>query len=238
MTKPASVLLVDGDAAQVALLEQDLSALGMRVRTAASSLEGYRQLAEHRFEVVVLELALPDQNGETLVSYLRRNTASGIIVLSGRDRVATRVSCYRLGADLFLGKPAHVQELAAAITSLARRVRGTQQMAGQLRELQVDRGWALEVARRVLQSPELRHTALTAGECALLRVLAAQAGRTVSRSTLLEQFYGRSDDSANRALEALVRRVRLKIASVTDGPSPLMTEHGVGYAFAAPILLH
>lgn len=233
---------------QVALVEDDpllrdsltsyLELIGFSVTAVGDGISLYAELKLQRFDVAVVDLGLPDQAGEILVDYLRRNTQSAIIVITARDTLDTRVECYRVGADLFLGKPVDGRELAAAISSLAARrsmvavLPSEKPVTPQAKKSGV---WIFAARQRILSSPEAISIELTPKESQLLTVLFACAGITVRRDQLLEAIYHRHDESSERALDTLVRRTRSKIEVATGTPAPILTEHGVGYAFVANI---
>ncbi|NKN32453.1 response regulator transcription factor [Marichromatium bheemlicum] len=230
MTEPTCVILIEGDAELRATLSAALEEAGCAVTTAGDAVSGYRQLNEQGFAVVIVGLALPDQPGQVLIDYTRRNTASAVVALGQRGGVEVRVDCYRAGADLFLQGPVDPEELAAAVSSLTRRY--AQLRASAPRFV----GWRLLVQRRALAIPGAGTLELSPRECQLLDLLSPGAGEAVRRCELLDRLYARRDESAERALETLVRRTRRKIAGHHPGPSPILTQHGVGYAFATPLM--
>ncbi|MTW19928.1 response regulator transcription factor [Allochromatium palmeri] len=235
MSQHTRVLLVEDDAMLRASLESYLGLVGYSVTAVGDSLAYYRCLSEGDFAVAVIDLGLPDQSGKILVDYTRHNTTSSIIVITARDTLETRVDCYQTGADLFLGKPFDGRELAAAIASLASR---REQISDRLSSNQADASaWRLLIRQHRLQRPDGQLLELTPKECQLLELLARGDGDPVPRSTLLTELYGRVDESAARALETLVRRTRQKIANHHPGPSPILTQHGLGYALVVPCLL-
>ncbi len=124
MSEETTVILVEDDALLRDGLADFLTLSGFSVTAVGDGLSFYRVVAERPFSVAVIDLGLPDQAGEVLVDYTRRNTSSSIVVITARDTLDTRVACYRTGADLFLGKPVEGRELAAAIESLAARRAG------------------------------------------------------------------------------------------------------------------
>jgi len=260
MNTPIEVVLVEDDTLLRDGLATYLKLVGFNITAVGDCLSLYSQLAVKRFDVAVIDLGLPDQAGEVLIDYLRRNTASAIIVITARDTLDTRVECYRVGADLFLGKPIEGRELAAAITSLAaRRATADAAPAAELQATPVTQSaaapapsavtpvipatpdtWKFITRQRILISPQAIHIELTAKESHLLEMLTASAAGsagTVARRDLLETLYRRQDDSADRALDTLVRRTRRTIEVATGSPAPILTEHSIGYTFAANIVV-
>lgn len=234
MTDPIRVLLVEDDPALRESLAGLLEICGHAVTAVGDGLSFYRHLAEGSFAVAVIDLNLPDQNGEVLVEYTRRNTHCPVVVVTARDTLETRVDCYRCGADLFLGKPVNGRELAAAITSLAGRHR---QLAGAVPATRPECGhWRLLARQRALMFPDGGVIPLSPREYCLLEQLALADGAPVRRGAILEALYRRDDESAQRALDTLVRRTRKKLAERYAGPSPILTHHGLGYMLGVPLV--
>lgn len=228
------VVLVEDDELLRSSLMSLLRVAGFRVTGVGDGSSFYRALAEEAPDVAVLDLGLPDQAGETLIDYLRRNTAIPIIVMTARDSLDTRLECYRTGADLFLGKPVDGRELAAAIASLAGRRRGE----GPSRPAPTaDTPWVLDIPRRALITPSGEAITLTAMEWQLVSTVAEGEDHAARRRDILVGLYSRDDESAEHALETLVRRTRQKIADVVGAPAPIQTAYGVGYRFAARLTI-
>ncbi len=114
-----TVLIVEDDDALRESLEAYLDLAGFAVTGVPDGRSFRRELEEHRFAVVVIDLGLPDEEGEGLVELVRRTTDAMIVVVTSRDTLAARVDCYGLGADLFLRKPVDGRELTAAIGDLS-----------------------------------------------------------------------------------------------------------------------
>lgn len=228
MTPPHNLLLVEDDALLRASLQSCLSQAGYEVTAVGSGLEYYQRLKEHPYQVALIDLGLPDQAGEVLVEYTRRNTATGIIVITANNTVASRIRCYSAGADLFLGKPIDRDELLASIGSVATRVPRQDEAAGAPRQ------WRLNCQVRVLTAPTGQDLELTAAESAFVEVL-MRAGSAVSRESLQEQLYAEANANNLHALEALVYRLRRKLVETTGQRDPILTHYGKGYTFAGLI---
>lgn len=228
MSDKIPVLLVEDDEPLRESLSSYLRLQGFAVTAVGDGLSFYRCLERERFAVLVIDLGLPDQAGEVLIDYARRNRDAAIVVITARDTLDTRVESYRSGADLFLAKPVDGRELAAALTSLGARRSAASPVPAR-------EPWRLKSRERLLIGPDGERVELTPKEFRFLQLLAAAAGRTRPREELLQELYGRADEAAERALETLVRRTRQTIAEGAAGVAPILTEHGVGYAFVEPI---
>lgn len=189
-------------------------------------LAAYQQLAQRYFEIAIIDLGLPDQDGLVLVEYLRQNRQAGIIVLTVRNSGETRIACYRQGADLFFGKTVDAEELAIAAENLARRLRqrDTSHPAATPPAL-----WQMDLAQRHLRDPAGTSIDLTQRECRLLALLARQPGQSTPRTVLEGALYPQGGESAHQALNTLIRRLRRKLGQAGVNDELILTDPGVGY---------
>ncbi|MEI6051221.1 MAG: response regulator transcription factor [Opitutaceae bacterium] len=235
------LILVEDDAGLRGDLVEFLELEGFSVVSCGNALEFFRKLVGQTFGVALIDLGLPDEAGEVLVDYVRGNTTSSIVVLTARDTLETRVQCYRNGADLFLGKPVNCIELATIIRNLLKRRVATSSSEYTARDHTQGKEdyWTLQVQCRTLKTPAPQPTviSLTTMQFNLLEQLMSSNG-PVDRWMLLERLYGRTDQSAERALETLVRRVRQHISESTGKTAPILTYSGLGYAFAASVKIN
>lgn len=227
----ASVLVVENNGEVREGLVSCLESLGLAVTGVGSAGETYQSLGRKVFISAVVNVALPDQSGFTLVEYLRKNTGMRVIILTGSEEVEDRVQGYRSGADLYLINPPDCRELAAAICSIAGR---SSELPGCHQHCSRSEKWLLNRATWRLVSPGGVSIKLTMLELNLLEQLASNAG-IVKREQLLMTLYGRYDEHSSRALDSLVRRLRAKIAGAgISDPDPIKTARCIGYSFAAP----
>ncbi len=118
------ILLVDDDVDLREAVGDYLRLAGFAVTGVATAAEFYRKLAAAEFELAMIDLGLPDQDGVSIASFVAERTTMGVIVFTGRRDTASRLSALRAGADLYFIKPVDSIELAAAARNLLRRVRG------------------------------------------------------------------------------------------------------------------
>lgn len=218
------VLLVEDSAPTRDLLTRALGDAGISVVTAARLSTGMRQALGVEFDVIVLDLMLPDGNGLSLCRELRAaGITTPILCLSARAEVTDRVEGLQAGADDYLRKPFALAELRARISALARR-RGqgppTRLESGSMR---IDFA-ARELVRDGQQVP------LTAREWAVLEILASRAGRVVSRGELLELVWRDVSKACSDSLSVILGRLRRKLGSSEDG-CRVRTVRGEGYVF-------
>lgn len=233
MNEKTRVILVEDDRDLRESLVEYLNLAGHRAEGVGSGLEFYNNLALHTYEIAVVDLGLPDQDGFVLIEYARKNSEMGLIILTARDGVENRVSGYDAGADIYLVKPVDGRELAAAITSLA----GRRRESSVAQESAPAAGWQLDLGAWTLTAPTGEITTLTGKEIQFMAQLAECPGQPAPRENLLLCLYASQEEAAGRALESLVRRLRAKIVEATGTASPIKTSHTVGYVFAADLLV-
>jgi DNA-binding response OmpR family regulator len=226
------VLLVEDDVNLRESLLECLELAGLDVDGTASAIEFYQALNSAVYDVAVVDLGLPDQSGFEVVGFLRRRTPLGIIILTARSSVKDRVKGYDAGADLYMVKPVDCRELASAIRNLAQRISSQADSPTQSRDT-----WVLERMRWHLVAPSGISVKLTAKEMQLVEILVAAAGQAVTREQLMATLEYPQDLYANRALDAMVGRLRKKIEVAVGRDTPIQTIHAVGYCFSAPSML-
>jgi two-component system, OmpR family, response regulator len=213
------VLVVDDHDALLDLVARALERDGHRVHVARSAREATLAMAERRFDVVVLDVALPDGSGLELCRRARAEAlATPILLLTAHAAVRHRVDGLDAGADDFLGKPFAPAELRARVRALGRR-----------RGLPAALAWqgghvGLDFSRRRAAAAG-REVPLTAREWAILELLAAARGHVVPRARILEEVWGDEGPSTAASLDVLVARVRKKL-----GDNVIRTARGEGYA--------
>ena len=229
---PVSLLLVEDDALLRESLADYLTARAFQVTAVGTCLAAYQQLAQRIFEIAIIDLGLPDQDGQVLVEYLRRNRQAGIIVLTARNSGETRIACYRQGADLFFGKTVDAEELAIAAANLAERLR---QRAFSHPAATPPALWHLDLAQRYLRDPAGSRVDLTQRECRLVALLARQPGRSTPRMLLEGELYPHGGESAHQALNTLIRRLRRKLGQAGVSEELILTDPGVGYRLVVAV---
>lgn len=226
MGETQKIILVEDDRYFRESLKEYLQLDGYDIRAVGSAREFYQELTTHCFAVAILDIGLPDEDGLTLARHLRATSRCGVIILSARSMVDDRISGYQSGADTYMIKPVDCRELTAAIDSLLQRPYPVTLTSN---------AWHFDPDQWLLTSPSQVAVNLTGMELKLMRRLVIKPGETVERSELLMSIYGRDDEHAGRALEALIRRLRQKIIKTCSEPSPIKTFHGVGYSFSSPL---
>ncbi|MGE0118109.1 MAG: response regulator [Dongiaceae bacterium] len=220
--EPSHILVVDDDKRLRELLRKYLSEQGFRVTVAADAGDARRRLDGLAFDLIVLDIMMPGENGLELTRALRQKDGVPILLLTAMGEPEDRIAGLETGADDYLAKPFEPRELVLRIRTILRRV-PAEPAAGR-RELRFG-GFSFDLDRRALRrgGQEIR---LTAGEAALLAALAGAPGQALSREEL-----GRQSDPAggSRMVDVQVTRLRRKIESDPRFPRYLQTVRGRGY---------
>ena len=218
-------------------LRQDLGDFlklrGFEVTSAACAQEMRAAFANQLApDVVILDVGLPDGNGFDLALEIRKGHNCGIIMLSAYGDTGDRVRGFDSGADIYLVKHSPLREVEAAIRSLLRRTREARAAAGG-----TSGSWALDTTSWELASPDGKSLRLTGTEFAFLHLLCQRQGQTCTREELATALARPSGHFENRHLDAIVSRLRRKIESATAHPPAIKVVYGVGYTFAAPVVV-
>ncbi|WP_439608006.1 response regulator [Hydrogenophaga sp.] len=220
-----TVLLVEDDRELRGTLRESLTVEGYAVLAAASLADAHALLSNARVDIVLLDLGLPDGDGETLLAALRRGRGMPVIVISARETDDPKIRLLDAGADDFLVKPFSLGELLARMR-VALRHRGTPTQAAITHYTQ----GALQVdlrAHRVRLADEDVH--LTPTEFKLLARLVRSAGQVVTHRQLLADVWGAEFIEHTHYLRLYMGQLRAKLEADPADPRRLLTEPGVGY---------
>jgi len=215
------LLLVEDDAVLVATLRRALEAAGYAVDVADNGVDAEFMGDEQIHDIAILDLGLPRRSGLDVLRHWRnKQNRLPVIVLTARDAWHERVDGFRAGADDYVGKPFHIEELLARINALLHRAH--LQPAGPLSQC----GLMLDEERQTVTTEDGRVLALTGTEFRLLRYFLLHPGRILSKSTLTEHIYDFDSDKDSNVIEVYVRRLREKL-----GDDRIETRRGQGYVF-------
>jgi DNA-binding response OmpR family regulator len=241
MSDIKKIIVVEDDLDFRESMVEYLVLAGFDVTGVSSALEFYQNIARQQYTLVILDIGLPDQNGFVLAEYIRQNTDMRIIMLTAQSSLESKVTAYRSGADIYLVKPIDFAELSASLRSILGRLaepetKQSRQPGPTAAAASREPSWKLLRTDRLLVTPEGGKVALTSKEFDLLETLAGTPCMVVERQTLLQALVYDNDDFGNRALDALIHRLRRKKEEL-ENLIPIKTIHGSGYSFSAPILV-
>ncbi|AHE51304.1 Transcriptional regulatory protein OmpR [compost metagenome] len=230
------ILVVDDHSEIRDLLKRFLEQHGMRVSCARDGKEMKRLLDEREFDLLVLDLMMPGEDGLTLCRELRVKSRLPIIMLTAMGEETDRIIGLEMGADDYLAKPFNPRELLARIKAVMRRTQAEIQPVPEAltRDLRFDR-WLLDINRRELVDEEGVGMSLSTAEFDLLKVFLERPQRVLSRDQLLDLARGREAVAFDRAIDTLVSRLRRKLERDPKNPELIKTIWGGGYLFAADV---
>ncbi len=219
----ARILVVDDEQPIRRFLRVALTSKSYVVSEAASGQEALAAVREHRPDVVVLDLGLPDMDGVEVTRLLRQWTQVPIIILSVRGSEGDKIAALDAGADDYVTKPFGVGELLARLRAALRRaIQPGGQEVFAYGDLKVD------LSRRLV-TLEDREIQLTPTEYSLLRVLVTHAGKVITHHQLLREVWGMGYEQEFHMLHVNISNVRHKIEPDPARPQFIITEPGVGY---------
>jgi two-component system phosphate regulon response regulator OmpR len=234
------ILVVDDDLRLRDLLKRYLSEQGFAADTVADAVAMDRQLQRVRYDLLVLDLMLPGEDGLAICRRLRSSgNGVAIIMLTAKGDDVDRIVGLEVGADDYLAKPFNPRELVARIHAVLRRQAPTPTPGAPTTEPKVVEfgPFALHLANRALTRDEAP-IALTTGEFALLKVLALHPREPMSRDKLMDLARGREHESYDRSIDVQVSRLRKLLGEDPQQPSYIQTVWGFGYVFIPDGLPH
>ena len=231
------MLIVDDDREIRDLTARFLRDHGFRTSVAANGQEMDAALADGRFNIIVLDLMMPGDDGLAICQRLRASSSLPIIMLTALGEETDRIVGLELGADDYLAKPFNPRELLARIKAVLRRSRTCTQFeaaagAGQTLKFL---GWSLSLTARELRDPSGALVTLTSGEFELLAALAERPHRVLSRDQLLDLTRGRDAIPYDRSVDVQLSRLRRKVESDPSHPTLIKTVRNGGYVFTADV---
>lgn len=236
MDRTDHILIVDDDAEIRTLLTRYLEKNGLRATAVGDGRAMWAALERGAFDLVVLDLMLPGDDGLTLCRTLRSKSEVPVVMLTARGDETDRIVGLEMGADDYLPKPFSARELLARIKVILRRTRSlppnlTPQAEHRLRFA----GWVLDTARRQLIAADGSETAIGGVEYKLLRVFLDHPHRVLDRDQLLDLSQGREADPLDRSIDVQVSRLRKRLGEDAQGVQLIKTVRGEGYVLAAQV---
>lgn len=222
------ILVIEDESPIRRFLKASLSNEGYRVSEAASGEEGLRLAATQPPDLVILDLGLPDLDGQDVLQQLREWYTSPIIILSARDQESQKIMALDSGADDYVTKPFGIGELLARMRTAMRHASpcGPESTAITIGDLRVD----LTARLVYVKATEVHLTPL---EYKLLVTMLKHAGKVLTHRFLLREVWGPLDSQEYHYLRVFVASLRRKLGDNPAQPTYILTEQGVGYRFAA-----
>lgn len=217
------VLLVEDDNALTTSLKKELKPAGFAVDIAENGLDGQFMGEEEPYDAVILDLGLPDKPGiEVLKNWREKNNKVPVIILTARDAWHEKVEGFQAGADDYLAKPFHVEELIARLNAIIRR------RSGEATATHKVSGLVLDDDHQTVTDENGKTFTLTGTEFRLLRYFMLNPGKILSKTRLTEHVYDYDSEKDSNVIEVYVKRLRQKL-----GQERIQTRRGQGYVFEA-----
>jgi two-component system OmpR family response regulator len=227
--------MVDDDPGIRDVVSDFLGRHGYQVRTAGDALEMEAALNQESFDLLVLDIMLPGEDGLAICRRLATGNGPSIIMLSAMGEETDRIVGLELGADDYLPKPCNPRELLARVRAVLRRRQDPRPPEGQLGAGCGFAGWRLDLVRRELRSPQGVMVNLSSGEFNLLRAFVERPQRVLTRDRLLDMARGPDSEAFDRAIDVQISRLRKKLDDGSMGEELIRTVRNEGYMFTAPV---
>jgi two-component system, OmpR family, response regulator len=231
------ILCVEDDAEIAQMMREILEENGLAPIFAGSAAEMDSLLQRAEFDLVVLDVMLPDEDGLSICQRLRQRSSIPIIMVTARGEAIDRILGLELGADDYVTKPFNSRELIARIRALLRRAAGETSAGPSRPRPMTFSGWRIDPTTRELHDPTGLKITLTSTEFDLLLGFCRNAGRVLSREQLTEFVHGSLTGSIERSIDVHISRIRQKIEPDPKERSMIKTVRLGGYVFT-PIVEH
>jgi two-component system, OmpR family, response regulator len=235
---PANIqcLLVDDDTSIRLELQSYLQGFGITAQAAANAAEMRQLMAVAAFDVVILDIMLPDESGLSLCKWVTETFSAAVIMLTAHGDPASRVLGLEMGADDYLAKPFEPRELVARIHAVLRRGRlsGLDAMISSDRPVRFE-GFVFDRLRRQLVSPDAVILPLSSAEYRLLLAFVEHPARVLSRDQIIGLTRAPGVEVNDRSIDLAVSRLRQKLGDSPREPKLIVTVRGEGYLFDSQI---
>src|SRR5246127_3555781 len=222
------VLLIEDDSATAQSIELMLKSESFNVYTTDLGEEGIDLGKIYDYDIILLDLNLPDMSGFEVLKSLRVSKVKApILILSGLAGTEDKVRGFGFGADDYMTKPFHKDELVARIHAIVRRSRGHAQSVIQTGDLIVD----LDTKKVEVNGMRVH---LTGKEYQMLELLSLRKGTTLTKEMFLNHLYGGMDEPESKIVDVFICKLRKKLASASGGASYIETVWGRGYVLRDP----
>ncbi len=236
MSAKTHILVVDDEASLREPLAEYLVKQGFKVQQAADASVARSFLNAIDFDIILLDIMMPGEDGLSFCRYIRERTEIPVIFISAKTEETERIIGLELGADDYVTKPFSPRELVARIKVILRRVKnGNLSSTGSSGSIYQFAGWTLKTDQRTLIDVEGVAVPLSSGEYQMLLALLSRAGQVLNRDQLLDITQGREAHAFDRAVDNQISRLRRKIETDPKKPEIVKTVWGGGYVLAGDV---
>lgn len=225
-----------------------LRSLGIAALGVADAASLYREMVQQKFDVAILDIGLPGEDGFSVLRHLRQSGKMGIIMLTARGTLEDRVQGLNDGADAYMVKPVDLKELVSVLGSLSRRLERTEPMGPPVSHALAQAGlaaaqpssaaaWSLNKSYWTLISPQGTTIPLTPKEYTFLSRLVERCGEPVPRAHIIHAFGGDIDEFDFHRVEVMISRLRRKAKAITGDSLPIKAIPGFGFSFTGACVI-
>ncbi|MEM8850883.1 MAG: response regulator transcription factor [Pseudomonadota bacterium] len=223
------ILLVEDDPTTSKSIEMMLGSANLNVYSTDMGEEGIDLAKLYDYDLILLDLNLPDMNGHDVLKQLRMaRVETPILILSGADDTENKIKGFGVGADDYMTKPFHRDELIARIHAIVRRSKGHSQSVIRTGHISVNLD-----AKSVDVDGQAVH--LTGKEYQMLELLSLRKGTTLTKEMFLNHLYGGMDEPELKIIDVFICKLRKKLSEATGGENHIETVWGRGYVLRDPI---
>ncbi|NRY63974.1 response regulator transcription factor [Clostridium beijerinckii] len=221
-----NILIIEDEKSVSEVVKAYLEKEGYGVFATENGLDGIELFRKEKIDLVILDLMLPDIDGEEVCKILRKISDVYIFMLTAKSTLSDKIEGLNIGADEYLTKPLSPRELTARVNALFRRIGGKKENI-----LSFDNNkLIIDTDKRSVKLNE-EDVSLTPNEFDILCVLAANKGRVFTREAIIERAFGIDFDGSDRSIDAHIKNLRKKIEEDTKVPRYILTVTKVGYKF-------
>ena len=222
-----SVLIVEDEAAIASLIHDTLKLEGFSCTICATAAETRTVLQQNEFDLIILDIGLPDGNGFDLCKEIRKYSDIPIVFLTGRGEEIDRVLGLEIGGDDYITKPFSPRELVARIKAIERRIPDSDRKHAQ--NWGKNSSFQIDVQRQAIRYFDME-LKLSRYEYLILKILISHPGWLFSREKLMSLAWPDPQASDIRTIDAHIKSIRAKLNAVKPGQEPIVTRRGVGYS--------
>ena len=222
-----SILIIEDEEKVSEVLKAYLNKEGYQVICTSSGEKGIEAFWSMDFELVILDLMLPDMSGEEVCKIIRQNSDVHMFMLTAKGTLEDRIEGLNIGADEYLIKPFSPRELTARVNALFRRINANSEISCFV----FDQGrLSMDYNKRIVKIYE-EEVPLTPNEFDILYALMINKGKVLSREQLIHKIFGADFDGYDRTIDVHIKNIRKKIEQDTKRPKYIVTVMKVGYKF-------
>lgn len=228
----SKILIIEDELSVLEAIEAYLKKEGYEVKTASRGYRGLELFESEPFDLVILDLMLPDISGEEVCAKIREQSSAYVFMLTAKSSLEDRIQGLEMGADEYLVKPFSPRELTARINALFRRLN---EPVASPNTVTYDQGALIIDKERREVRVRGENVQLTPIEFDILDLLSSNQGVVMSRELLIEKVLGADFDGVDRTIDVHIKNIRKKIEEDTKNPKYILTVFKLGYKFGGDL---